>query len=89
MMEAGKGRNVPLDGIAPGADRDLGADRGWRRGGNRTREGSHRLAQGNPWAGWHGRSAQTSGGDCREGAPSRWTVVLHLGKIRGEKQVLR
>ena len=46
--EAGRGRKGTSDGRTPGDDRDLGAGRGWRRGDNQTREGSHRLAQGTP-----------------------------------------
>ena len=44
--DAGRESKSTSDGIIPGADRDLGAGRGRKRGGNRTRDGSHRLARG-------------------------------------------
>ena len=50
MMEAGKGRKGTLDSRTPGADRDLGAGKEWKMGGNHTKEGSHRLAKGTPWS---------------------------------------
>ena len=52
-------------------------------GGNRTREGSHRLAQKTPWTAQHGRKAQTSGGGRQAGAPSRWTVAPRPGEMGG------
>ena len=48
VTEAGIGRKGPLDGRTPGTDRDLGTGRGRQREVNRTRDGSHRLAQGTP-----------------------------------------
>ena len=44
--DAGRERKSTSDGIIPRADRDLGAGRGQKREGNRTRDGSHRLARG-------------------------------------------
>ena len=48
MIEAGRGRKGPSDGIKTGSDRDLGAGRGQQRRGNWTREGSHMFTRGNP-----------------------------------------
>ena len=55
MIEAGRGRKGPSDGIKTGSDRDLGAGRGQQRGGNRMREGSRRIERGTPWVLRHGR----------------------------------
>ena len=46
--EAGRGSNVPSDGITPGADRDLGAGQGRKSGDNRKRYSIHRLARVTP-----------------------------------------
>ena len=47
------------------------------------RKGSHRLAQGTPRAGRHGREAQRSGGGRQAGGASRWTVAPQPGKMGG------
>ena len=55
----------PLEGKIPGTDRDLGAVRGRKRGGNHIRDGRHRITQGNP-----------CGSQVREGiAYKRWRPV--------------
>ena len=83
MVEAGRGRRGPKDGRTPGADRDLVSGQGRKRGGNRAREGRHRLARGTPWYDQHERKLQTSSGGRQAGEPSRWTVALRLGKMGG------
>ena len=83
MMEACRGRKGTSDGRTLGSDRDLGVGRGWQRGSNQTREVSHRIAQGNPWAAQHGREEQTSGGGQRVGAQPRWTVAPRRGEMGG------
>ena len=50
IVEAVRERTGTLDGRTLGADRDLGAGQGRKRGGNHTSEGRHRLAQGTHWA---------------------------------------
>ena len=83
MMEAGRGRKGTSDWITSEADRDLGTGQGCQRGGNHTREGSHRLTRGTPRSGRHGREAQMIRGGRRAGALSRWTVAPHPGEMEG------
>ena len=52
-------------------------------GGNRMREGRHRITQGTPWAAQKGNKMQTSGGGRQAGALSRWTVAPRLGEMGG------
>ena len=37
------------------------------------------------WSDRHGKEAQTSGGNQRAGAPSRWTVTTQQGQRKGGK----
>ena len=58
-------------------------------GGNRKREGRHRLAQGTPWADQQGRKVQTGGGGWQAGAPSRWTFDPLPGEMGEDKRLQR
>ena len=50
-IEAGRGREGPMEGRTPGADREMGSGRGRQRGGEWTRETSDTVMRcGNPGA---------------------------------------
>ena len=85
MIEAVRGRKVPLDG------RTMGPIGTWKqvddgKGGNRAGEIRHGSREELLWAECHGREAQTISGGGRAGAPSRWTVDPQPGKRRGGKE---
>ena len=65
MMEAGRGRERPLDGRTPRDDRDLGAGQRRKRGGSRTKEVSQGFCKellGLPSMGGKFRRAVEAGG---------------------------
>ena len=70
--------------ITPGANRNLGAGRRWKSGGNPTRDVRNTLARVNFYDARKGRETQTSGGGRWVGATSRWTVAPRPGKLGGE-----